>query len=261
MLEGEEINQQDANLPESSEPVADSTPQAEQSPAQPAEAAPTQSQKPFHEDPRIQEYLERQTRKLNENWESRMSDFQRQQEERMKAFQTPQAPKQVNPFVQKLREIDPAYADYIESLEGRASKVETLEQKLDRIESDRLMSQYESTVDKLHAENKVPESDRQLIRKLVDAAAVQNPKIGLRDLPRVYKEVQSQVSQLMEARERAVRASYVQAKTQDASTPASQPKGKSPARNDKGQFTGSREEMLSQIAQRAAKSVKAGSDF
>lgn len=263
MSEIENLDQQDANLAEPSEPQAQ--PQADseiqvaqnEQPPAPEQKEPT----PFHEHPRFKELIE-QNRAAKEQlsaYEQRMEALQRQFEERISSLQ-PKPQKEVNPFVSKLKEIDPKYAEWAESVEARASKAEALEREIAEFKRERLVQSYESGVEKLHSEHKISDELKPYVKAQLDALAVSGQLREMSQLPSVYKAVADKFRALSESIERSTTAKYTQAKKADAKSPTPQPKGKAVSRNEKGQFTGDREADSALIAKRVMEVVRAERD-
>lgn len=247
MFENENENQsQDANTGEPSAPQ-----EPVQSQTQPQEAQAKEP--PFHEHPRFKELIEER-----KQMQEQLQAFQRQmteQQTQMKSFgQKPE----VNPFVAKLSEIDPAYGEWAKDMEK--TKAEFAEMKAWKQEQAReqLVQQYTSQVDKLHEDNKVPAELRELVKAQIDAMAISNPNLGLKDLPKVYGDVYGKLSKILEGTKRAERASYVSDKTKDGNVPASQPKGKV-ASGKADSAPKSRDELLSSVVNSAMKQHRAGS--
>lgn len=262
-VQGEQA-QQDANqIEESSEPQTQSTDSKTlDSSAQTEVVAATEQseqEKPFHEHPRFQELIQknREAEQRAAQYEQMMADMRSKYDELSSKLQPP---KQANPFVSKLREIDPAYAEYIESLESKASKADLALQRLEHLETQNLVKQYENQVERLHSDNKTPESVKSLIKEQLDHQALRG-EIQLKDVPGAYKKALDRYTKLIDDVKRGERASYVEVKTKDAQIPASQPKGKAPPRNEKGQFTGDREADMALIAKRAVALSKAEKDI
>ncbi|HYE72212.1 MAG TPA: hypothetical protein VEF04_02735, partial [Blastocatellia bacterium] len=256
---GEEITQQDANtIEETSAPQIESTDsQSVETSAQQSEVSQEQSEKqvPFHEHPRFKELIDyrRQSEERLAAYEQQIQEMQRMYQEALKARQ-PQP--EINPFVAKLKEIDPRYGEWAESVEARASKAEAVEQELQQLRTERLINQYESAVERLHSEHKTPDTMKARIKRELDAAVIRG-EVKLQDVPRAYKQAFDDYTKWLDEVKRSERASYVQDKSKDATAPSSQPKGKLPPRNEKGQFTGDRESDLAMIAKRALKLSKA----
>lgn len=259
-----EILQQDAQTPESSAPeqTADSSNQNTDTSSE--SVAQAHDNTPFHKHPRWQEMMEkaRAAEERNSQYQSQLEQYQRKMAELENRFQSFAAPKpEVNPFVSKLKEIDPKYGEWAETIESRATKAEQLEQELQQMRYERLVEKYESSVGRLHDEHKTPAEVRDLIKSQLDAEALSG-RVSMKDLPSHYKQLSERYGKLIENVKRAERESYVKAKTTDAKAPVSQPKGApAPARNNKGQFTGDRETDLANIAKRAIRIAKGEGDI
>lgn len=261
MSDNDEIVQQGANEVESPEPQQ-TQPDAETKVAQ-SEQPPApleEKQIPFHEHPRFKELID-----SNRTYKEQLSAYERRMEAMQNQFQeqfnkVSQPPKAANPFVEKLREIDPKYAEYIESLESRTSKAEALERDLAEFKRERLVQSYESAVEKLHAEHKISEDLKPYVKAQLDALAMSGQLKELSQIPDVYRKVAEKYQQLVSNVERATTAKYSQNKKTDAKAPATQPKGKVPTRNEKGQFTGDREVDSATIAKRVMEVVRAERD-
>jgi hypothetical protein len=262
MLEGQEDIQQDANSGESSDAPQTSSPEANtEVTASEQRETDTQSaqQKPFHEDPRIQEYIERQVARQASAYEERMEELQREMREQ---FQQRNQPKKVaHPLIEKFREIDPAYAEYLEGLESKASKVEQLEQRLSGMDQKEIVKEYENTLGRLHGENKVSPEMQDRIKERIDLAVTRNQKLGLRDIPNLYKEALEKETKFIDAIKRAERASYVTDKSKDARVPTSQPKGAPASGAGKKPVHTDREAALASIVKSALHRSKAESDI
>lgn len=259
----DEIQQQGANEAESPEPQEQSAEPIQESPAKETQSAQSpEPNVPFHEHPRFKELIEerRQYADRVSQYESRFAEMERRLQDQ--AQQRPEPHKQVNPFVAKLKEIDPAYGQWAENMEQRAQQAEVLAREMQEIKQERIRSEYETTVSKLHSDSKVPESLRPFIREQLDALALSGQIRSVKDVPNAYKAIQEKYTSLIDGIKREERASYVSAKSQDASAPTSQPKGKAPSRNDRGQFTsGDRETDMAMLVKRALKISKAENDI
>jgi len=249
-MEENESQSQDANTGESSAPQGDVAP-IQQSQPQEAQAKET----PFHEHPRFKELIEER-----KTYQEQMQAYQRQIQELQGQFKSFSEKKpDVNPFVAKLSEIDPAYGEWAKDMEK--TKQEFAEMKAWKQEQAReqLVQQYTTSVDKLHEENKVPAEWREFVKSQIDALAMSNPSLGLKDLPKAYADVYGKISKLMEGTKRAERASYVQDKSKDAAVPASQPRGKV-ASGKADTAPKGRDELLASVVNSAMKQHRAGSN-
>lgn len=249
----EEIEQ---GVNESTESPAPEQTQTEAQPdSQKATPEQAEQQQKFVPYERFQELVhDRQERDTKlKAYEERIAQMEKFQSEMSRINQPA---KEVNPFVAKLREIDPKYAEYIESLEGRTSKVENLERELQAMRNESLRNQYNSMVDNLHESNKVPEALRPFIKETLDAKALSGQIVTLKDVNEAYKSEFDKYAKLLETTKRETTKSYAADKSKDSNTPSSQPKGKAAGGKDP-KATGNREEQLSQIAKAAVLKARA----
>jgi hypothetical protein len=257
---GDENTQQDAFIEEPSAPQTSDSQTSAPAPAPESESQAAKSV-PFHEDPRVQEYVERQVRKQSEAYEQRFAEMQRQYQEVQSRIPSPEKAK--DPFLAKLAEIDPAYAKSLEDVYTKASSVEELRQEMQELKRERIVNEYNSTVSKLTAESKLPPEVQELVRENLDSLAKSGAIRSMQDVPVAYKQLADKYSKLVDGIKRSTTASYVTDKSKDAAAPTSQPKGKTVPRNDKGQFaaTGDWETDKAAIVARALKRNKAASEI
>lgn len=266
MSVNEEIVQQDANSGDTSAPQTQPDSQLSEPSSQESQSAPDQSESklpPLHEHPRFKELIEdnRNYKSRLSEYETRMADFERRYQEAVQS-QQPKPEKKTNPFVEKLREIDPAYAEYIESIEARASKAEQVEARFTEMENERIRTQYDSSMSRLQAEHKLPPQVSSLVKQQVDALVMSGQVKDLKEVPAAYKNIAEQYTKMLDELKRSERAQYVTEKSTDARQPSSQPKGKPATRDDKGRFmTGDREDHLALIAQKALRVARGESEF
>ncbi len=258
MIEGNEIAQQDANETEESSAPQDNnqaTEQQTQVSANDGETDKSQAQLPFHEHPRFKELIEER-----KSYASQIQEMRQQYQDLQRQIQS-QKPKEDNThaFVKKLGEIDPAYGEWASNLEKKAAGFEEFQSWKQDQESKALVSSYESSIDKLHTEHKVPEDLKAVYKDLLDSVAIKNPNFGVKDVPEAYKKIHERFSGLLETTKRAERASYLKDKTKDASAPAAQSKGK-PAGHKPAQSM-DREAVLGNIVKSALAASKAESDL
>lgn len=261
-----EILQQDESIPESSAP--EQTTDSQNQPADTSQERVAQTQTddnvPFHKHPRWQEMMERSriAEERNTQYQQQMEQYQRQSAEMERRFQALSQPqKQANPFVEKLKEIDPRYGEWAESMETRAAKAEQLENTLKQMQYESLVAKYESSVDRLHNDNKTSPEVRELVKSRLDAMA-QAGHVNLQNLQQVYKAEVDRYNKVLDQVRRSERESYTKAKATDSQAPAATPKGAPvPSRNTKGQFTGDREKDLAAITKRVMRLQKGESDL
>lgn len=190
-------------------------------------------------------------------YEERLAKMERDFQEKLSQVQQPQ--KQAHPLIEKMREIDPKYAEYLEGLESKTSTIEQLQQKLQQFENAQLRSQYENSISTLHEQNKTPEGLRSFIKEVLDARALSGQIKSIDQVKDAYKAAFEGFSKLLETTKRETTKSYVQDKSKDSSAPPSQPKG-TPA-SGKKEFKGSREELMAEIAKNVVKRTKAERDL
>jgi len=211
---------------------------------------------PFHEHPRFKELIE-ERKQLSEQ----TRQMQEQLEEMRRATTQKQEQAKAHPFVQKLTEIDPSYGEWAGGVEQiKAQLAELAEWKREQANQS-LVKDYESTIDKLHAENKVPEELKARIRQQLDFQAMSNPKLGMKDLPSIYKTVFESESKFMESIKRSERASYVADKSRDASAPSSQGRGKPVSPNQKAPTHKDVESAYASIVAKSVRNSRAGNDI
>lgn len=216
-MEENESQSQDANVGEPSAPQGESSPSPE---TQLQEAAAKET--PFHEHPRFKELIEER-----KQMQEQLQAYQRQQQALETKFNTfSSKPTDTHPLIAKMKEIDPKYGEYFEQLEGTKQELAELRSWKQEQAREQLVQQYTSAVDKLHTEHKVPAELQELVKSQIDAVAISNPNLGLKDLPKVYADVAGKLMKLIEGNKRADRAAYVQDKAKDGAVPASQPRGK-----------------------------------
>lgn len=260
MLEGDEVMQQDANIEtEETSAASETSPQeitevsAEESSQQ---TAATQSV-PFHEDPKVQDYIERQIAKRASQYEKQLADIQKQFQEQPKPQQ---APKKAHPFVEALSSIDPKYGEWAGSVEQLREELQQFKSWQQAEQSKNLVNQYNTQIDSLHTELKTAPELKEFIKEQLDARAMRDPQFGLNDVPKTYRELHEKYTKLLEGAKRSATAQYVQDKTKDSSAPTSQPKGK-PATKQKAPQFKDREEALASIVRKAVNASKAESDI
>lgn len=260
-FESDEIIQQDVTSAESSEPQSTQSEDTNSNSSASNEAEGTQTNKalPFHEDPRIRDFIERQVSKQTQSYEQKLAEMERRYQSFNQTPREPAAAPKEHPFVAKLKEIDPTYGEWASNLEKAAQQAQEFTAWKQEQENQRIVQQYESTIEKLHAEHKVPKELQSLIKDSIDAAAFSG-KVGMKDLADFYKAKAESVLKYEEARNRAQRASYVQDKSKDAAAPTSQPRGK-PASAKAPQAPMDRETLYANVVKSSLTKSKAENDL
>lgn len=170
--------------------------------------------------------------------------------------QSQQKESKEHPFVARLKEIDPSYGEWAGGVEQLKKDLEEMRNWKQEQSRQAMVQQYESGIEKLHNDNKVPAELRDRIRRELDLRAMTNPKLGLKDLPNVYKDVLSDYNKFIDGIKRSERASYVTDKSKDVKAPATQTKG-APATGNKTPAHKDKESAFSSIVQKALNRSKA----
>jgi hypothetical protein len=206
--------------PASSEP--DSSAQVQPA-ASPQDAAPKPQEVPFHEHPRFKELIEQKNSYQRELQELRQqfAQFQHQQKQQLQ----PKGPDYDSLF-KEMEQVNPVFAQMQREQMAKLTEIEQLKEQLTQVsewkqsyEQQQAISQF----DKLCAENKVGDRDKELYKQWVaNAANARGAKIS--DLPQIFKDVHQQISSYFQDRDREMRESYVKQKKSDA-TPSTQSGG------------------------------------
>jgi predicted nuclease with TOPRIM domain len=257
MFENDDI-QQDA-IAESSTATESSETNNTNTSSQDASASAQQATKevPFHEHPRFKELIEERNsfKSQMESYSSKMSELERSYKE---LLQKSQEPKKADPFVSKLSEIDPNYGKWAENVTNSTQEVAQLKAQLQEIQRQAIVKEYETGVERLHSDNKVPDALKPLYKQQLDAIAMSNPNLSMKDLPKVYKDIHDRFSKIFDDMKRSERASYVSEKKKDSSAPTSINKGKAASGRGVPETSTDKETNLSLIAKRALERMRSG---
>jgi hypothetical protein len=225
----EQVNS-DENTTASSEP---SEP-VEQNTSEPASQAPANTNQeekslPFHEHPRWKEVIAERS-----ELKTRLQEYERRFQELETRTKPPEPAKQEDALVARLKQIDPEFGQRFETLNSQLDKLKELESWKEQYEAEQTRTAALDMVSKLHSEHKVSAEMQELYNAQLELAASRNPKLGLKDVPALYKSVHEQMSKLFDNVRRTERESYVVDKRKDSAIP-SQPKGKpAPSSQPKG---------------------------
>lgn len=263
MFENEnESEQLNTGVEESASPEPQLDAQQESAPETQQSKAPQQpkeDQLPFHEHPRFKEVIEQKNtfaRKL-EDMERRYAE----QQKRYEAQEKQSAPKSKEAqLIEELKGIRPEFGELIENLHAKTAKLDQFEQWQQSVEAEKTRTAAMSTLEKLHTEHKVPKELQDMYLARVKMIADSDPRIGLNDLPNIYKSVHDNVSKYMDSLKRSERESYLSDKKKDASAPTSQPKGKSPSQAPK-KFSSDPEAARKEMVDEVMKLVRAEKDI
>jgi len=256
MLENEVENLNSDVEQVSSEPTPESQTPESSSPAQaaPVESKPEQST-PFHEHPRFKEVIEEKNRyreELNAQ-RAQLAELQRQ----FQAAQAPKAPPPVDPMYERLKGIDPEFADYIKELRSGATKASELEQHLNNLKEEQFVSSAVSNINSLHEKNSVTPELREMYNQQLDMMYRQGKIRSNEDVAKAYTQVHEQYTKILDSVKRAERESYVASKQQANKAPVTSPKGNPVKQPSKPQLSNNPAERKQQTIQEILRQVRA----
>lgn len=192
---------------------------------------------PFHEHPRFKELIqEKNTYKQQySQLENAYRHLAAQLQEMQNTFQAQSQVKQQQPTYEKtlerLKGIDPEFAEFQSKLYEDVNSVPQLQKELQefrqwkqQVEVENLRTQATSRLEQLYNEHKVTPELKDYYREYIANRAYENPKAGLQELDAYFKEAHEKYSKLLDSVKRQERASYVSEKKKDG-TPATQTGG------------------------------------
>lgn len=201
---------------------------------------------PFHQHPRFQELIQ-QRRELSDrvsSYEQRMADMQRKLEQMQQAS----APKPAeDPLLSRLKSIDPEFGERFAKLTSLESQVEQFKAWQQEQVMESYRNQASSTLDGLYKEFKVPDHLKTRYDREIKAIAYENPNLGIKDLPQVFKSVHEEFTKWQDEFRRKEREAYVSEKN-TTKTPTSVTGGSAPSQSKgSGDKPMSREDLISNI--------------
>lgn len=209
---------------------------------------------PFHEHPRFRELVEQKNEALSRARD--LEDRYREMNARVEALSKPKTETPKDELIERLRGIDPAFADRIEAIQKQAAVAEQLQDRIQQFELTQMQTQAVSTVKSLHDQFKVPEEHRAIYNAQLELAATRNPNLTIKDIPGLYKAVHDSISKVFEASSRTQRESYVQGKKAD-SVPSTPAKSKAPSSDKKFEWSKDPSEARAQVVKRMSSLMKA----
>lgn len=132
----------------------------------------------------------------------------------------PVTPAQEDALLKELKAVNPEFAARFEKMQTATSRLEQLESDWKASQANQTKEMVTSQLTRLHDDAKVPKELRDFYESQITKIATGNPKLGIKDLPAVYKEVHDRMSKFLDQRDREKTASYVEGKKKDASVPA-----------------------------------------
>ncbi len=250
----------------------DASQSSSETPAPEARESEKQQQEatPFHEHPRFKELVEQKNAALQAQkaLEQRLADFEGRFSQ---ANQAPKAPSkdqsEFESLISDLKNIDPRLAAQLEAHSKAASRIDELQSKLEAFEKSSNEQLQQATVkealsriNQLHDSNKVSPEMKGLINDKLDLLYMQG-KLNLQNLDTEYKGILEAQNKFIDMIKRAERESYVKAKKQDSTVPASQPKGQpAKAQPKKFNYSTDKEQARQQIVSNFLKKQAANRD-
>lgn len=257
--ENESIESQDVNQESSSESSQESQPQAPV-PSQEAKAqAPADpnnnSNVPFHEHPRFKELIEEKNKYREE-----LNAIKQQSAELQRQFQASQQPPkaaEVDKMYERLKGIDPEFAEYLKELKQTAGKATQLEAQMQEQRESQFVQTAVSQVNSLHEKNALSPALREIYNQQLDNLYMQGKIRSASDLEGAYKQIHEQYAKVIEDVRRAERESYVADKTKVAKVPVSAPRGAPARAPSKTEFSKDPNTAKSQAIQTILQQVRA----
>lgn len=218
--EGTEIEQQPGV-----EPAASPEPQSDTQP-EPQNAAPKAQEVPFHEHPRWKEVMEERNaeKQRAQALEQQLQQMQRQIQESHSKKQAPQ-----DPMYERLKGIDPEFADYLKDVREQAALAKQLQEELGGMRHEQFVSSATQKFHDLNKANNVSPELGKLYYNSLDLAVREGKIKSVSDFERAYEELHGSTKKFLEAHERAALEKYTASKKQDASKPTGQAKARTPA--------------------------------
>ena len=215
---------------------------------------------PFHEDPKVQDYIQRQTekqmRELQRTYDMQLQQLKSQFEQQSRPTQTKE-----DALLARLKGIDPEFGDRFAKLDTAAQKLEQFEQWQKQQEARQSYDRAMNEVSRLHSENNVPDELKPFYNARIQELASSDPSLSLNDLPEIYKQVHDQFVDVVNTIRREERSSYVTEKQKVAKAPTSQAKGQPVTPGKKPQFSKDPVEARNQLIQRVLKTARSENDI
>ena len=227
-----ELEQSVSDVTSESSPAPEST---SSEPAAAETAAPKVEQEKYVPYDRFKELVEQKNEfsKKFEDTEKKLKEFQSRFEQQDK---TSKGPSKEEQLIARLKGIDPEFAELIESQVSKTSKFDSLEKRLAEYEQketqrsqETVRSQAASTLEKLKAENKVDSDLHDMYVARIIQMGQNDPKLGVQDIPRIYKEQVDKMSKYVDGIKRSSLAQYTDSKKTDSKITSTAKASKAPA--------------------------------
>jgi hypothetical protein len=124
------------------------------------------------------------------------------------------------PLIQHLEQINPEFAHWQAKALQAAESLPQLKQELEEMKNERFKTEALSTLGNLYTEHKISDELKpyyqEAIENLVYKTEAAGKKLGLKDIPKLFKDVHDRQTKFFEDFRRKERASYVSDKKKDA---------------------------------------------
>jgi hypothetical protein len=222
------------------------------------ESEPKAKEMPFHEHPRWKEVMEERNaeRQRAQALEQRIAEMQRQFMESQKAKTV-----ESDPTYDRLKGIDPEFADYLKDVRSQASLAKQLQEELNSMKQEQFVNSALGKFDELTKANNVSPELANLYKSNIDLMYREGKIKTLGDLEKAYTELHGNTSKFLQAQERSIIEKYTASKKQDAKAPAAQSKGRAPSQSKSVEFSKNPQEAKAQLVKHIANSLKAGRDI
>lgn len=247
---------------ESSEQRSEGDNQHEAGSNQSTEAAPfNDPRNPVH--PRFQELIDsnRGYKEQISGIEQKMQQMQAQYEQRLSQMNNQFQPRQQEPkphqeLLEQLKAANPQFASLFEKTLQASEQLPALNQQLENMKIERERIQVNQKLGELYTQYKVPDRLKGQYERAIKTIAYENPKIGLSDADKVFKQVHEEISSFYKEYDREKLTGYVKDKKSDQ-TPSVKTGGVAPSSGKQPKII-SREEYRAQARSAIAQALRDG---
>lgn len=249
--EGTEIESQQSDVTQE----VSQTPQVESQPVQQEAAPQAQKEVPFHEHPRWKEVMEERNaeKQRAQALEQRLQEMQRQFQDSRKPKEEPK-----DPMYERLKGIDPDFADYLKDVRSQASLAKQLQEELSNMRQEQFVTSAMSKFQELNKANQVSPEIEKLYFSHLDLGVRTGQIKNIAQLEKAYNDLHSSTSKYLQSQERSIIEKYTETKKKTAQQPAGQAKGRSPVQGGKVEFSKDPNEARAQLIKHIAGGLKNG---
>jgi len=188
--------------------------------------------------------------------ETRLAQMEKQFQESQKVAK----PEPSDPMYDRLKGIDPEFADYLKEVRSQAGLAKELQDQLNGMKQEQFVNSALSKFDELTKANNVSPELANLYKASIDLQYREGKISNLSDLEKTYTDLHSKTSKFLQTQERSIIEKYTASKKSDARSPTGQPKGKAPTQTGKTEFSSDPTERKAQMVKIVADSLRAGRD-